>query len=166
MITIELKQDTVSPALDRLSELLDDLTPVMQEIGEYLVESTKQRFQEGKAPDGTPWAPKSPATLARYEAMGARSAMARPLLGPNAILSRNIFHQAGPSGVEVGSPTIYSAVMHFGAGKGAFGSTSRGAAIPWGPIPARPFLGLSDEDETAIVGITEDWIAAAAEGFR
>lgn len=163
MITIELKQDQVGPALDALGELLEDLTPVMQEIGDYLVESTKQRFQEGKAPDGTPWAPKSAATLARYEAMGARSAMVRPLIGPNAILSREIFHQAGPTSLEIGSPTIYAAVMQFGAGKGAFGKTSRGAPIPWGPIPARPFLGLSPDDEAEIVGITEEWIARAAE---
>jgi len=35
------------------------------EVGEMLVASTHRGFQEEKAPDGTPWAPNSPVTIAR-----------------------------------------------------------------------------------------------------
>ena len=73
-----------------------------------------------------------------------------------------IFFNAGDDWVEWGSNAIQSAVMQFGAGKGAFGTTSRGGPIPWGDIPARPFLGLSDEDRTAIVQTIEDWLERAA----
>ncbi len=52
--------------------------------------------------------------------------------------------------MEIGSPSIYAGTHQFGAAKGAFGSTSKGAPIPWGDIPARPFLGLSDADEADI----------------
>lgn len=161
MITVEIESDTITPALEELTRLLDDLTPVMQEIGDYLVGATKDRFQEGKAPDGSVWAPKSPATLARYLAEGARSAMVRPLVGPSKTLSTNIFKQAGPSSVEVGSPTIYGAVMQFGAAKGDYGETSRGSPIPWGDIPARPFLGISPDDETNILSIIDREIKRA-----
>jgi len=33
--------------------------------------------------------------------------------------------------------------------------------IPWGDIPARPFLGLSDEDRSGILDIVSEALAAA-----
>lgn len=162
MITIELKSDTVSPALDRLAALLDDLTPVMREIGEYLVDSTRQRFPTGTAPDGSRWAPKSPTTLARYGARRSNRVDPRPLFGPSGALSGTIAYDAARDSVSVGSNMIYAAVMQFGAAQGAFGRTRRNAPIPWGNIPARPFLGLSVEDEAEILEITGDWIADIA----
>jgi phage gpG-like protein len=59
---------------------------------------------------------------------------------------------------------IYAAVQQFGAAKGAFGRTSRGAPIPWGNIPARPFLGISAEDEPLMLEIVAEWFQAAATG--
>jgi phage gpG-like protein len=37
--------------------------------------------------------------------------------------------------------------MHFGARQGAFGRTRRNGPIPWGNIPARPFLPISENGE-------------------
>ncbi|MGZ8246136.1 phage virion morphogenesis protein [Methylomagnum sp.] len=34
-----------------------------------------------------------------------------------------------------------------------------GHPIPWGDIPAREMLGLSSEDQAAILGIVEDHLA-------
>ena len=56
----------------------------------------------------------------------------------------------------VGSPLIYAGVHQFGAKKGAFGTTSKGSPIPWGDIAARPFLGVSNDDEREIVDIILD----------
>lgn len=163
MITIELKSDTVGPALDRLAALIDDLTPVMQNIGEYLVDSTKERFQTGTAPDGSRWAPKSPVTMARYGARRSNRVDPRPLIRTGDL--RNfITMEAGSDSVSVGSNLIYAAVMQFGAAQGAFGRTSRNAPIPWGAIPARPFLGLSPEDERALDAIIGEWIERIAGG--
>jgi len=53
----------------------------------------------------------------------------------------------------VGSVLEYAAVQQFGAKKGAFGRTRRGAPIPWGDIPPRPFLGLSDADRRSILDL-------------
>ena len=58
----------------------------------------------------------------------------------------------------VGSPSIYAGTHQFGAEKGAFGATSRGDPIPWGNIPARPFLGLSGDDETEIGNLITDYL--------
>jgi len=51
---------------------------------------------------------------------------------------------------------VYAAVHQFGAAQGAFGNTSRGSPIPWGDIPARPYLGLSDDDRQEIETFVAD----------
>lgn len=58
----------------------------------------------------------------------------------------------------MGSNLIYAAVQQFGAGKGQFGNMANGSPIPWGNIPARPFLGISPEDETNILALIADFI--------
>jgi phage virion morphogenesis protein len=165
MIRIDLTEDEITAALERLSRSLTNTTPVMQDIGELMVRSTKQRFPEGRSPDGAAWLPKSPTTLAAYQARGDRMDF-RPLFGPSGRLSSEIFYEVGPGGgsVEVGSNLIYAAVMQFGAAQGAFGATSRGGPIPWGPIPARPFLGVSEEDRTNILATIDDWLQTAVAG--
>jgi phage gpG-like protein len=34
--------------------------------------------------------------------------------------------------------------------------------IPWGNIPARPFLGVGKEDETTLIEIVEEYLEGAA----
>lgn len=165
MAEIQITKDEITGALTRLSAHLSDLTPVMQEIGEILVDSTKQRFGQGVSPDGIRWAPKSPVTLAKYGARTSNRIDIRPLFGPSGALSSQIFANATADSVEVGSPMIYAATQQFGAAQGAFGRTSRNGPIPWGNIPARPFLGISAEDEVNILNaISESLVTAARPG--
>lgn len=48
--------------------------------------------------------------------------------------------------------------MQFGAAKGAFAQTKRGALSPWGDIPARPFFGFEEPQVNAISDILADWL--------
>jgi phage gpG-like protein len=164
MITLEIKNDQITPALQRLDSALGNPLSLFQDLGEYLVKSTTDRFPTGRAPDGSVWAPKSPTTLAAYGARKTNRLDTRPLFGPSGSLSSTINYEAFPDRIEWGSPMIYAAVQQFGAAKGAFGQTSRGAPIPWGNIPARPFLGISAEDETLMLEIVSEWIQSAATG--
>lgn len=164
MITLEIKNDQITPALQRIDAAMGNPLELFQDLGKYLVESTLQRFPTGRAPDGSVWAPKSPTTLAAYGARKTNRLDTRPLFGPSGLLSQNIFSQAFPDRVEWGSDRVYAAVQQFGAGKGAFGQTSRGGPIPWGNIPARPFLGISAEDEPLMLDIVSEWISNAARG--
>lgn len=142
-------------AIQQAVRQLADMTPVFQDIGEYMIQATRQRFVEGKAPDGSAWAPKRPSTLDRYRRLGYGS-LSRPLVGPSRALSRQIQSIVAKDSVTVGSPMIYSGVMQNGAAKGAFGADRRGRPIPWGTIPARVWLGISRDDETAIVEIVDE----------
>lgn len=150
MYTIELKADAVTDALGRAAALLEDMTPLMTDIGEILVFSTKARFPLGQAPDGSKWAANSPVTL-------ARKTDSRPLFGPTGLLSQQIFSIPGTNQVEVGSNRIYAAMMQFGGTKAQFPNL-------WGNIPARPFLGISDEDETHILDAVGEYLGAAFTG--
>lgn len=155
MITIQLDDRQLQEALARLRQRLADLTPVMQDIGEELLDRAKQRFATSTGPDGRPWAPNRPSTLAAYAARyagsykkdgslskrgQARTAAKKPLIGESRQLSQRLYYQAGRDSVFIGSPQRYAGVQQFGARRGQFGRTRRGAPIPWGAIPARPFL--------------------------
>ena len=61
------------------------------------------------------------------------------------------------NGVVIGSSLIYSGVMQSGAARGAFGRDRFGRPIPWGTIPARPWLGISREDGEAITEIADEY---------
>lgn len=159
MIRIVFNTDALAARLTQGRRVLGDLTPVHQEIGEYLVDATKQRFIDGKAPDGTAWRAKSAATLARYKRQGDGN-RPKPLIGPSGRLGREIGMAADRGSVEIGSALEYSGVMQDGAAKGAFGNDKRGRPLPWGDIPARVWLGLSPDDETNILDIVDEAIAA------
>lgn len=163
MITQDYTIDEISPLLDRLQLHLSDMTEVMELLGEMMIEHTKERFKTGAGPDGTGWAPTSQTTLDAYKARGDR-ADPRPLFGPTGRLSSEVSYTVGldRTSVEWGSNMIYAGVMHFGAAKGAFGQTSRGSSIPWGDIPARPWLGVSEENMSNVAARLELWLRDVA----
>ena len=162
MICTEIDEAEALRQLDRLTAALSDLTPAMQDVGEFLLASTEERYDAGVSPDGTPFAPKSPATIERYR-RGPDPVDIRPLF-KSGTMRRTLHYEADATGVEVGSNAIQAAVMQFGAEKGAFGSTEGGTPLPFGDIPVRPFIGLSDQDGTGIVAIVEEWLEGAVEG--
>lgn len=161
MYSVEINDAEVDAALARLEAHLDNMSGAFDDIGEYMVRSTKERFTQGVSPDGVPWAPKSLATIAAYrQRSDSRNSRLdyRPLFGPTGALSSTISAQTGRDFAEIGSNMIYAGTMQFGASRGAFGSTSRGSPIPWGAIPARPFLGVSDQDRVAIIDVIDEWL--------
>ena len=160
MITIQFNDEALQAGLDRLARAVTDLTPLMQDIGEEMVVSTKDRFLAGVSPEGVAWAPKSQTTIDQYRRRRDPVDL-RPLIGPSRRLSSEIQWQASATEVEWGSNLIQAAVMQFGAAKGAFGNDAGGSPIPWGTIPARPFLGLADEDRSGIEAALEEWLTRA-----
>lgn len=160
MFSVQFNAGASREALRTAMNQLEDMTPIYADIGEYMVNATRQRFLKGQAPDGSAWAAKRPATLERYKRLGYGS-LTKPLIGPGRALSRQIQRNVSKNHVEVGSSLIYAGVMQDGAAKGAFGSDRHGRPIPWGRIPARAWLGISREDELAIVEIAEEHVATA-----
>ncbi len=142
-MTIEIRIDDadIERALKKLADA-GDMAPALKEIGEHLVESTKERFGDQTAPDGKKWAANKPSTLARK---GNRP----PLTGETGLLADTINYQLDGDTLLVGSPMEYAAMQQFGGEKTEFPNL-------WGDIPARPFLGLSDADRDEIQTIIRD----------
>ena len=159
MTAIVYNTDTLDPLLSAVAAAVEDMSLVMADIGELLVASAQDRMQDGDQPDGSPFAPRSQTTLDRYGKLGLTFGAPLNVSGD---MRNTLFYDASQDSVEYGSNAIQAAVMQFGAAKGAFGAASNGASLPWGTIPARPFIGLSDDDQDNIVAELEDWLEEAA----
>ena len=162
-IRVTIDDSEVVAALDRLAAAGRDLTPAMRDVGEHLLNSVRERFRTETAPDGAPWAPLTAATRAKKPRNKGR------ILTQDGYLRGNLAYRADSDSVEVGSPSIYAGTHQFGAPAGSFGETSAGRPIPWGDIPARPFLvdaegALAPDDEAAVRDILLKHLTGAVEG--
>ncbi len=145
----------VKAVFEALQTRLADLTPVFQDIGEAMLNVTRERFNSQTAPDGRSWAPLSPGYAKRKPRNKDK------VLTLYGHLRGTLDYQADKDQVRIGTPRIYGATHQFGAAKGSFGRTRRGSPIPWGDIPARPFLGLSSSDEQELLDILNEYLSRA-----
>lgn len=162
MISVKVNDRQVLDVLNQMVGRAKNLRPAFAVIGEDLLETTKRRFNTATAPDGTPWAPNSAVTVARFLGTKASNfkkdgslskagqiniSAKKPLTGETKSLQRTINYQLqGSLSVSIGSPLVYAAMQQFGGTKSKFPNL-------WGDIPARPFLGISPADKTNILDI-------------
>lgn len=186
MIEVKVNNAEVLAALERLSKAAANPRPALVTIGERLVQSTKARFDTGTAPDGSKWKPNSQVTYLRQlvdskggdldklhlnkykegdhrygkiNAEGKRTIMGkRPLVASRQLGYHSISKDVVGNYLYVGSSAEYAATQQFGAKQGAFGRDKRNHPLPWGDIPARPFLGVSDEDASEILSVVSDYL--------
>lgn len=160
-LTITIDDAAVQAAFKRLTDLGRDASPMMAEIAEHLLESTQKRFASGKGPDGQPWA-------------SLKSGRASPLLA-SGTLRDQIFASHGSDYAEIASPTAYARWHQEGTDpyvilpKNKKALAWPGGKHPVGKVnhpglPARPFIGLSDEDRQGIEQIAGAYLEDAAEG--
>ena len=140
MIQIDIEDRAVRQALEALSRRVADMTPAMHRIGQALVEGSRERILSGRDWTGRAFAPNSPATLARKKGN-------KPLIDTMSFVTSRLHYQASADSVIVGSPAVQAAVLQFGAKKGAFGKTRRGAKIPWGNIPSRRYFPVTQSGQ-------------------
>ncbi len=182
MARIEVDHKDATGKLSNLIGRLRDGTPYWKAVRELLIDSTRKRFATSTGPDGKPWAPNSAATIENFLrgrgnvrfTRGARAGLLnarggrivgnkKPLIGRTRQLSKQIVGQASKDGVVIGSSRIQAAVQQYGQDKGQSGTTKNGNPIPWGNIPARPFLGLSKQDDAAMRDTWLDYLEAVLE---
>ena len=120
-------QAEIRQAMKKLSSRLDDMQPILEQIGNVLVPSTKQRFLAGLDPSGRPW---------KIAAQAKRSG--RKTLIKSGKLMRSIESDADASQLIVGSNVPYAPLIHRG------GKTRSGKLTP------RRILGISKSDRRAI----------------
>lgn len=145
MISVTVDDRSVQAALRKLSKSSSELSPVMNQIGAILQDSIKDSFKQSRDPWGSAWAPLSAVTAARRK--GGKGG--QPLLDTGR-LRNSINYQANASSVVVGASAKYAGTHQFGAKKGAFGRTTRNSPIPWGDVPARPFVPISADGKARL----------------
>jgi len=165
--------------LDKLFEgvenIPDDMTDLFNQIGILLVDSTGQRFLTSVGPDGKAWEP----------SQRAIKSGGNTLLKAGHLL-QSLTYISDRNSVEIGSNIIYAAIHQFGGdikkkersqdlffrqnkktGKvgNRFVKKSRSNFAQKATVgahsitmPARPYLGLDDNDNNNIIDIVGDYI--------
>ena len=153
--------DRLNTLLTRLQEALKDKSKLTRNIAEILLAGVQENFLQSGREDGGSgtWKPLSPVTLKR-RGKAANS----PILRVSNILYNSLTTSHDNDTAAVGTNIEYAATMHFGAKKGEFG-TYRGPAgtwkprpIPWGDIPARPFMHATNQEFEDIADFLEEQI--------
>lgn len=134
-----------------------------QAIGVTVEASVQERFLAESGPDAQVW-PKS----LRPKLEGGKT------LTDSARLMQSITSNATSDGVEIGTNVLYAAIHQFGGTitakteKGLRFAIGKGKDKRWAvkksvTIPARPFLGIDNSDETQILDIATRWLEGAAD---
>lgn len=129
-VTASLTTEGLDVAIGRLARLEGfEMATLADAAGAILESSTRRRIEETKrAPDGTHWV----AWSEKYD--DTRDHDRHSLLINEGDLRDSIASYSTGREVHVGSTLIYAAHHHFGGDEIGSG------------IPARPFLGVSDDD--------------------
>ncbi|WP_035597018.1 phage virion morphogenesis protein [Halomonas salina] len=134
----EFDDRRVKRALGELIERGRDAKPAFEAIGEDLDRAHRARFDQQVSPAGDPWAPLDPAYRDRKRRRKDK------ILVLNGFLRDTLRYEAGSDQLEFGTDRVYGATHHFG-------DDDRG-------IPARPWLGLSDDDEAQALQTLIDYL--------
>jgi phage virion morphogenesis protein len=137
-IAYAINSPDIAAANARLAELAakyDDLTPIMVAAAAIAAQASERAFQEERSPGGQQWPPLATATQRAFVARGVRRG-AHPILQVTGQLAASLSSMVTPQSMVFGTNMIQAAVQQFG-------ESDRN-------IPSRAFVGLSDDDLSAI----------------
>lgn len=142
-------------ALGNAIHRMGDTQDLMDSIGETLRSSTLKRFDDEEDPTGKKWKPS-----ARAAAEGGKT------LDKEGHLKDSIDYHATSSKVMVGSNLPYARIHQLGGTiqpkKGKFlkfrGLDGENVFVKEVTIPARPYLGISDDDREEIMDTMTDFL--------
>jgi phage virion morphogenesis protein len=146
-VKITINSTELKKNLEKIVQKIDNLKPLMADIGSEIEASTKKRFEDEVSPAGEKWTPSIEALLNN-----------RKTLSKSGLLKISIQKKVLNKSVLVGSDRIYAAIQQLG-GKIRAKNTPNlvfkiGAKIIRKKevyIPPRPYLGISKTDENLVV---------------
>lgn len=148
--------EKVQKALDNMQHKIEDMTPLMEELGNHLFNITQDSFDNQSSPAGEPWKPLSSTTL-KYKKQNANK-----ILYKDGDLQDRFIYKINKNSVVLGTNTkskggyLYGRVHQFGAK-----NAGRNKKVE---IPARPFMPISidgllyKEVEDELLEITVEFI--------
>ena len=183
MIEIKVKDSELEKFLREISKRCEDLLPVMKGVAGLMHEAVEENFEQQGRP--TKWRGLSQVTIRFRKRRGYWPGKILQMRGE---LAASITEDATKNKAVVGTNKAYAAVHQFGAKKGSFGEFTikirehmrrithafgkplkkprsvkvrehtRRVRLPWGDIPARPYLVITDEDIEIIKESIADFI--------
>ncbi len=153
-VRFEGETDQLLNRLNTLSSV--DKAGAMNAIAEALRTSTVERFRSEETPEGKKWE-----TSIRARQKGGKT------LTKTTALKTSIKAQADESGLAVGTNLVYAATHQYGDERTIRAKNSKYLRFQIGDrwvsvpsvrvsIPARPFLGVSDDDDKEIREMLEE----------
>lgn len=142
-MTINLDTSELERVLHNAANHLTHTAPLMEDISRQLVTETKLNFDFGGRPA---WAGLSPVTLARRAHGGGA------ILQDSGELKGSIKASHTVDTATVGTNLKYAPTHQFGARQGEFGRSDRNTPLPWGDIPARPFIPMDKNGDISYDG--------------
>ncbi len=136
-----------------------DLTPLMEHIGGIVENSTRQRFYDEESPDGRGWEQLADSTINSKNSNG--------ILKSSSHLMNSITYHTYKTSVVVGTPELYGKYHQTGTDPYIIEpKTQKALKTPYGVfkkvhhtgLPARPFLGLSEDDKDDILDALNHFI--------
>jgi phage virion morphogenesis protein len=182
---VEVSAEELRRSLALLQAQLGNLEPFYRDAGKYLLRSHRDRWARQVSPDGGPWQALSPAYLK------AKPKNKDKILVLDGKLQQ-LHYALDAESLAVGTDRIYGAIHQFGgkikhkARQGSVyfhhdphtgevgnrfvkkGDSTFAQDVTVGEhetdIPARPFLGLSGDDEAELLALLADHLAAGQPG--
>ena len=139
-VRVTIKDQEINARLTRLALRANNLKPVFDQFGRYLLGRIRGYFRAETAPDGTPWAPLSP----RYKARKRREGRDRGIGRYTLAMINGLAYNANGKRLTVGTTPDYAPAFQFG--------------VPRRNQPARPFLGVTDADRAQLSEQISDYL--------
>lgn len=151
-IEIEIDDREILGVLQEMINRGQDLGPAMRDITTVMEGSVRDAFDDEIDPDtGKKWDPLSARSTIPSREQGGH--WPGSILQVHGQLAASISPDYGSDYAAVGTNLPYGRTHQFGASRGEFGATRYGVPIPWGDVPARPFLGIGPEGREEILEI-------------
>jgi len=162
-VTFELREvDAVRRLLADAALDSGDRGRLLQSIGTEMETQTRERFDTQRSPEGDSWQALAQKTRDYYAEKGLGH---RSLLVGSGTLRGSVTHEVegGAWSALIGATMEYAAVHQFGATIRP--RTAKALAVPGfgmlrkATIPARPYLGVSQEDARGIASLASAFLA-------
>ena len=136
IFSIKYNDKQVSDRLSRILAQTGNLTPALQEIGEYMLYATDQRFVTETDPQGIPWKPLTPFTLREKRAKGR----ILKILQSTGLMRSRVNYQVVGNQCIVGVNDEKAKKHQLGIG-----------------VTKREFLGVSTDNKAEIISILDEY---------
>jgi phage virion morphogenesis protein len=112
--TITVNDNNLRNVMRQLSKKMDDMTPVMETIGDAMLDATKDAFEQERSGFGQPWPKLKRPRRRNKKAAAAGKEGGTKILQDTRALYNSIHTVATANSVIIGSDRVYAAIHQFG----------------------------------------------------